>query len=423
MFKVNKIILTQWALVLASAVMIRYLLLGAFFNPQLDSKVSRRNRLLELYLVSLSIPQLVGNLYFIFFPGATSVPLIVNTILYIFIIFIGIGSIVTSNLSNLILSVPILLLIMLGVISLLFDPGGFDFTVASINPILLLPFIFKIELINLRAPLIRIVSKILILWNLYIIIASIKSPYEFIFPCRRDKCGILETRIFEGLLGNVIGLVFGFGIIIFAFFISNFRLIVPILTMGTFIALVAGGRGGVISMGTALLAVLIYQSKNLMNSNSSKVFRTILFCAFIFLLISPLVLSSVKILLDRNILWQKALALIQEKPIFGWGPNFWIEQGSLYGNFSYSPHNTALGILVSGGYFALIIIAIIFFTFYSRKIIEYPVLKYLLGLNICLNGLFETTFNPIGAGSAQITMFLLIFVLISYEASDKRAKL
>jgi O-antigen ligase len=248
-------------------------------------------------------------------------------------------------------------------------------------------------------------------------LALIINPEKVILPCRLDKCGILNSRISESLQGNVLGLVFA---VCLAILMNSQRksLWFTEWLVLTFISLTVGGRASI----SSLIIVLLLQISTLFLSHSQAIqnigLRVLATTSLIIASIFPFTIGKLPIFNDRKVLWDSAFSMVKGNWFFGYGPDYWVTSTSYAGNFTYSPHNLILSILVSGGLFALMLtIGVLAIPIFSKP---FEVQEIILRIVVLLgfNGAIESGFNSVGVGTIQFVFIFLLFGLVQRNSKS-----
>ena len=406
-------ILTQVTILMSCSLIILLLFKDQGLSPRnFSASMDQYDSRVLAYLSTLPALTVIGNLYLVIVPSALTVPRRVNEILYTAVGVIAVSIFLRMiNRDKLYFSIPVFSIVILQILAAINDLDNLTDTVSIMNPFLLLPLLFTSKIGNQKLILQILAFRTLLIWTTYLILAIAINPERVILPCRLDKCGILNSRISESLQGNVLGIVFAICIAMLMDRPSKIIWFIQWMVL-TFIALTVGGRASIFS----LLVVLILNVFSVFPKHKPFIkkveLRVLAMMSLIFAAIFPFTIGKLQVFKDRKILWDLAISMLETNWFFGYGPDYWSTTTSYSGQFTYSPHNFILAILISGGFFALVItIGVLAIPIFSKSFsVQDTFLRVLILLS--LNGALESGFNSVGIGTMQFIFIFLLFATV-----------
>ena len=187
---------------------------------------------------------------------------------------------------------------------------------------------------------------LLVVWLLILVLAAVR-PAETFQACRLDKCSVIGTFLAPGGVSNGLGVTFALMVPVAVFGLA-WRQALILGGVGLLVIDYTGSRSALIAAVAGLAVAYVYRLP------AGGLRRMVVGLLTVGTVVASLVPAlhgfSPETATERGALWIRAKELIQQQPMIGHGPSYWVRQIATSEVISnYSAHNIWLELLVATG--------------------------------------------------------------------------
>lgn len=181
-----------------------------------------------------------------------------------------------------------------------------------------------------------------------LIVLAVTSPADMIGQCRSDKCSIWGESLGTVGTGNALGLFVALMGPITAIFANRLKPGV-LITVGSYLLVdLTSSRSALTAWGIGMAVVMVFVLCRKARWRWPIGLTAVLVSGAV--IVIPLWPWREGTFTGRSELWQSALVLFQQSPLFGFGSSYWVGQSATSSiSANYATHNLLTEMLVSGG--------------------------------------------------------------------------
>jgi len=182
-------------------------------------------------------------------------------------------------------------------------------------------------------------------------------PRGMVGQCRGDKCSLWGESLGMIGTGNALGLFLAVAGAICALLATRMISFFLISFASLMLVDLTSSRSAIVALGLGLVVALAFKISMSTDASWPLVSSVILLAAAA--LIIPLWPWTQNAFTGRSELWERALVLLSESPLFGYGSSYWVSQTTTSAlTANYATHNLFAEVLVSSGIVGAMVLAL-----------------------------------------------------------------